>query len=104
MLKTSRWWSFLTLNLLNWVFPPSIKFDRGRIVKKKTESLIFFWDKRTETLFVKDITNFDIDTGIIWDTLTIDTRGGQGILKIKGIPKGLVFKFQDVYLKMRAYS
>lgn len=85
-ISTSRIYSLLRLNLVNFFFPPRLKISPHHIEFREQDSLLIFWDKNYEKVSMHRLSSINPNPGIIWDSLTIRTNGGEEI-KIKGLRK-----------------
>ncbi|MCP4914565.1 MAG: hypothetical protein GY909_15730 [Oligoflexia bacterium] len=66
--------------------PQKITITKNSIEITKYENLIFFWDTVVNKMLFSEISVSNPDAGIIWDKLSLVSRGGE-VISVSGLKK-----------------
>jgi hypothetical protein len=93
----SRLWAILTLKW--WtalIFPKRIRISATGVETLERLGVLFFWRKEVERLPISRLSSVVVKSGIIWDTIQIETSGGSNALVLKGYSKLKAGKLRKV--------
>ena len=80
-------WALLTFHWFPKLFSPkAMKVSKNNIVFVEPKSMLFFWMKKEELVPKKNLSSVSIEQGLFWDTVRVETRGGNYI-SLNGLNK-----------------
>lgn len=80
-------WALLTFHWFPKLFSPkAMKVSKNQIVFVEPKSMLFVWMKKEELVPKKNLSSVTIENGLLWDTVRVETRGGNYI-SLNGLNK-----------------
>jgi len=84
--KISRWCSLFHGSITNFIFPPSFRLEEDGVHLNEIEAFYFPWKRIHDFVPKAEIASVSHNRGLIWDTVVIETRGGNS-MGIRGLRK-----------------
>ena len=94
--RHSRFWAFFTFKWWrHLIFPKKIIVSNKTIETIERLGVISFWRKEVERMAVSKLASVILKSGLLWDTVVIETTGGSNPLILKGFSKFKAKKLRD---------
>lgn len=86
-IRSSRIWALLTLRITHFIFPMRMSVDRHGISMHEVSFWLTPWSRKDEHLPMSHVAEIELDRGLIWDDIRIESSGGIDPLRISGLSK-----------------
>ncbi len=86
-IRSSRFWALFTFNFTALLFPARMSADRNGISLHQVSFWLTPWSRKDEHLPVTHIAEIELDRGLIWDAVRIESSGGIDPLTMAGLSK-----------------
>jgi hypothetical protein len=86
-IRSSRIWALLTLKITHFIFPIRMTADRRGISLHQVSFWLTPWSSSDEHLPMSHVAETELDRGLIWDELRIESSGGIDPLRMSGLSK-----------------
>jgi hypothetical protein len=87
VIRSSRIWALLTLRFTPFIFPMRMSADRNSISMHQVEFWLTPWSCKDEHLPMTHVAEIELDRGLIWDAIRIESSGGIDPLQMAGLSK-----------------
>ena len=87
VIRSSRIWALLTLNLTPFIFPMRMAADRNGVSLRQVAFWLTPWSRKDEHLPMTHVAEIELDRGLIWDAIRIESSGGIDPLRMPGLSK-----------------
>ena len=87
VVRSSRIWALLTFNLTNFIFPARMSADSRGISMHRVGFWLTPWSRKDEHLPMSHVAEVELDRGLIWDSVRIESSGGIDPLRMEGLSK-----------------
>jgi hypothetical protein len=86
-IRSSRVWALLTFRFTAFLFPARMSADRGGISLHQVSFWLTPWSRKDEHLPMTHVAEIELDRGLIWDAVRIESSGGIDPLLMSGLSK-----------------
>ncbi len=86
-IRSSRLWALFTFNFTALLFPACMSADRNGISLHQVSFWLTPWSRKDEHLPMTHIAEIELDRGLIWDAVRIESSGGIDPLQMAGLSK-----------------
>jgi hypothetical protein len=87
VIRSSRIWALLTFRLTHFIFPMRMSADHHGISMHQVAFWLTPWSRKDEHLPMTHVAEIELDRGLIWDAIRIESSGGIDPLLIAGLSK-----------------
>ncbi len=87
VIRSSRLWALLTFNMTALLFPARMSTDRNGISLHQVTFWLMPWSRKDEHLPMTHVAEIELDRGLIWDAVRIESSGGIDPLTMAGLSK-----------------
>jgi hypothetical protein len=87
VIRSSRIWALLTLQFTPLLFPMRMSADRNGISMHQVAFWLTPWSRKDEHLPMTHVAEIELDRGLIWDAIRIESSGGIDPLRMPGLSK-----------------
>ena len=87
VVRSSRIWALLTLQITHFIFPMRMSADRHGISMHQVTFWLTPWSRKDEHLPMTHVAEIELDRGLIWDAIRIESSGGIDPLRMPGLSK-----------------
>jgi hypothetical protein len=87
VIRSSRIWALLTLKFTPLLFPMRMSADRSGISMHQVGFWLTPWSRKDEHLPMSHVAEIELDRGLIWDSVRIESSGGIDPLQMPGLSK-----------------
>jgi hypothetical protein len=86
-IRSSRIWALLTFQTTNFMFPMRMSADHNGISMHQVAWWLTPWSRTDEHLPMPHVAEIELDRGLIWDAIRIESSGGIDPLRMPGLSK-----------------
>ena len=86
-IRSSRVWAVLRFNVTAFLFPARMSADGNGISLHEVAFWLTPWSRRDEHLPMSHVAEIELDRGLIWDSVRIESSGGIDPLQMRGLSK-----------------
>jgi hypothetical protein len=86
-IRSSRIWALLTLKLTHLIFPMRMSADSRGVSMHQVSFWLTPWSRKDEHLPMTHVAEVELDRGLIWDAIRIESSGGIDPLRMPGLSK-----------------
>jgi hypothetical protein len=86
-IRSSRIWALLTFHITQWIFPTRMTADLNGVSMHQVSFWLTPWSRTDEHLPMSHVAEVELDRGLIWDAIRIESSGGIDPLRISGLSK-----------------
>jgi hypothetical protein len=87
VVRSSRIWALLTLKFTQFIFPMRMSADPHGISMHQVAFWLTPWSRTDEHLPMTHVAEIELDRGLIWDAIRIESSGGIDPLRMPGLSK-----------------
>jgi hypothetical protein len=87
VIRSSRIWALLTFKLTQFIFPIRMTADTHGISLHQVSFWLTPWSRKDEHLPMTHVAEIELDRGLIWDAMRIESSGGIDPLLMPGLSK-----------------
>lgn len=87
MYHASRYSAVFRLSLVHLIWPPTFTLTPDAIETEKRKTILFPWVRLNERMAYGSVASVAHRSGVIWDTVVAETRGGSNTLDLTGLRK-----------------
>ena len=87
VIRASRIWSLFTFRFTSLLFPARMSADRNGISLHEVNFWLTSWSRKDEHLPMTHVAEIELDRGLIWDAMRIESSGGLDPLQMRGLSK-----------------
>jgi hypothetical protein len=87
VIRSSRIWALLTFQLSHFIFPMRMTADVHGVSMHQVTFWLTPWSRTDEHLPMTHIAEIELDRGLIWDAIRIESSGGIDPLRMAGLSK-----------------
>jgi hypothetical protein len=87
VIRSSRIWALLTFKLTQLIFPIRMTADPHGISLHQVSFWLTPWSRKDEHLPMTHVAEIELDRGLIWDAMRIESSGGIDPLLMPGLSK-----------------
>jgi hypothetical protein len=87
VIRSSRIWALFTFNFTHFIFPMRMSADRRGISMHQVTFWLTPWSRTDEHLPMTHVAEIELDRGLIWDSIRIESSGGIDPLRMPGLSK-----------------
>ena len=80
-------WALLTFQFTAFLFPARMSVDRNGISLHQVLFWLTPWSRKDEHLPMTHVAEIELDRGLIWDAVRIESSGGIDPLQMSGLSK-----------------
>lgn len=85
--RSSRPAALFHLSLVHFIWPKTFTLTPDAIETNKRKTILFPWVREEERMPLSSIASVAHRSGVIWDTVVAETRGGANTLDLNGLRK-----------------
>jgi len=85
--QASRSSAVFRLSLVHLIWPPTFTLTPDAIETDKRKTILFPWVRLNERMLYSSVASVAHRSGVIWDTVVAETRGGSNTLDLTGLRK-----------------
>ena len=87
IIRSSRIWALLHFNLTALLFPSRMTADRTGLSLHQVQWWLTPWSRKDEHLPMTHVAEIELDRGLLWDAVRIESSGGIDPLQMSGLSK-----------------
>jgi hypothetical protein len=87
VIRSSRIWALLTLQVTHFIFPMRMTADSHSVSMHQVGFWLTPWSRTDEHLPMSHIAEIELDRGLIWDAIRVESSGGIDPLRMAGLSK-----------------
>jgi hypothetical protein len=87
VIRSSRIWALLHFNVTALLFPARMSGDGNGISLHEVAFWLTPWSRKDEHLPMSHVAEIELDRGLIWDAVRIESSGGIDPLLMNGLSK-----------------
>lgn len=86
-IRSSRIWALFHLSFTHLLFPMRMTADRSGISLHAVSFWLTPWSRTDEHLPMSHVAEIELDRGLVWDEVRIESSGGIDPLRMVGLSK-----------------
>jgi hypothetical protein len=87
IIRSSRIWALLTFHVTQLIFPARMTADLDGVSMHQVAFWLTPWSRTDEHMPMTHVAEIELDRGLIWDAIRIESSGGIDPLRIEGLSK-----------------
>jgi hypothetical protein len=86
-IHSSRLWALLTFQFTHFIFPMRMSADSRGVSMHQVRFWLTPWSRTDEHLPMSHVAEVELDRGLLWDAIRVESSGGIDPLRIAGLSK-----------------